>query len=736
MIAALLVAVFGATLPAESDTPAASFPWFPDTVHAFVWRNWTLVPAERMAAVLDTSAENVLALGKSMGLPDPPAMTDAQQRRWYITVIRRNWHLLPHEQMQELLGWSAEKLAFTLREDDFLFVKLGLIKPKCAPLVYAPPTEAAKARAAEIAAVVREHFPEGLEGGEPPLAFIDALSAPYTPRGEKRESRFAPRYCYSYFALYGDPLLEPELDPYPDGYLARLADAGVDGVWMQAVLYTLAPFPWNPALSDRYEERLSALRDLAAKCKKHGIGIYLYLNEPRAMPVGFYEQYPDVKGVTEGDYAAMCTSAPEVRTFITDAVAGICTAVPDIAGIFTISGSENLTNCWSHYMGDQCVRCRERTPAAVIGELHGAIQEGIDRAGAETRLIAWDWGWKDEWAVDTIDALPAKAAHMSVSEWSLPITRGGVANSVGEYSISAVGPGPRATRHWEAAQARGLKTLAKIQAGTTWEIGSMPYVPAVANVARHAANLRNTGVEGLMLGWTLGGYPSPNLEVVAEIGAGPDVTVEQAMTRVAARRFGEAAAPAVVAMWQSMSTAFSEFPYNGAVVYNAPQHMGPANTLWLEPTGFRATMVGLPYDDLDGWRGNYPPDVLAGQFEKVADGFDAALAAFRAEADRADLTPEQGETLDAELRVAEAVAIHYRSAANQTRFVAMRNGDAPNADALRALTEIETDLAKRLHALQRADSRLGYEATNHYFYVPMDLAEKVVNCAYLADALR
>lgn len=128
---------------------------------------------------------------------------------------------------------------------------------------------------------------------------------------------------------------------------------------------------------------------------------------------------------------------------------------------------------------------------------------------------------------------------MSVSEWSLPIERGGVKSTVGEYSISAIGPGPRATRNWEATRKRGLKCIAKIQAGTTWELGVVPYVPAVENVARHAANLREAHVDGLMLGWTLGGYPSPNLEVVAEIcaaGVRP-ASPDEAMARVADRRF-------------------------------------------------------------------------------------------------------------------------------------------------------------------------------------------------------
>jgi hypothetical protein len=33
--------------------------------------------------------------------------------------------------------------------------------------------------------------------------------------------------------------------------------------------------------------------------------------------------------------------------------------------------------------------------------------------------------------------------------------------------------------------------------------------------------------------------------------------------------------------------------------------------------------------------------------------------------------------------------------------------------------------------LSSTDSRLGFEASNHYFYVPLDLVEKVINCNYL-----
>lgn len=727
-------------LPAVSDRVPVEVAHFPTAAHAFVWRNWPLVPVERLAEVLGTDAAEVARMGAAMGLGDPPAIDPEIRKRAYISIIRRNWHLLPYPQLLALLDMSEAELAFTLREDDFLHVKLGNLKPACPPLRHAETDEAMQTAERQVTARMAAAFPEGAATQPEPLfQFVRDLSAPVESSAPKRESRFSPRYCSSYFALFGDPLLEEDIDPFPDGLLARLAASGVDGVWMHAVLYHLAPYPWDPALSAKHEARLARLRVLTERAAKHGIGIYLYMNEPRARPLAFFDAHPELKGVVEGDHAAVCTSVPAVREYLSASIESICRAVPQLRGFFTITASENLTSCWSHHQGRGCTRCAERAPDAVIAEVNAAIWTGIQRAESGAELIAWDWGWQDDWAVAAINQLPDGVAHMSVSEWSLPLNRGGIANTVGEYSISAIGPGPRAAKHWAAARARGLKTLAKIQAGNTWELSAVPYIPAVANVAQHAANLRESGVEGIMLGWSLGGYPSPNLAVVAEMAApqdgGTQLTPEQAMRRVAEARYGARHAAAVVDAWTACSTAFEAFPYDGGVVYNAPIQMGPANLLWPSPTGYAATMVGLPYDDLEAWRGPYPPEIFADQFAKVATGFEAALASLRA-AVGAETTP----ALDGEMCVMEAVAIHYQSASSQARFVLLRRAlDDPDAnreatvDALATILKSERALALRLHAIQSRDSRIGYEASNHYFYVPLDLAEKVLNCDALLE---
>ncbi|HNW07772.1 MAG TPA: hypothetical protein PKM81_08625 [Verrucomicrobiota bacterium] len=743
--AAAPAALGAADLPRGSAPAPVPLPHFPDRLHAFVWRNWQLVPARRMAEVVGTSASRIVRLGRSMGLAGPPRITAEQQRRSALTVIRRNWHLLPYDQLLQLLGWTAEEMAFSLREDDFLFIKLGSLKPACERLRYRPPEAAARARAREMAAVLRAEFSGGVgHSGQPLFAFVRQLSQP--PRAAAAPSgasAFSPRFCYSYFALYGDPLLDPTLDPYPDGYLARLAAAGVEGVWLQAVLTRLAPFPWDARQSQHYEARLRNLRRLVERARRRGVGVYLYLNEPRSCPVSFFATRPGLKGVPAGDFAALCTSVPEVRAWLASAVASICRAVPGLAGFFTISGSENLTNCWSHGGGQGCPRCGQRSPAEVIAELNTTFYEGIRQAGHGQKLIVWDWGWHDGWVEKIIAQLPPEVAFMSVSEWGMPIKRGGVATAVGEYSISTIGPGERARQRWQQARARGLRTVAKTQCGNTWELSAVPYIPALANVARHIANLRQQGVNGLMLGWTLGGYPSPNLEVAAELGSAPAgspaAEPEHALARVAERRFGTALAAPMVRAWQDYSAAFSEFPFHGGLVYSAPMQVGPANPLWGEATGYRATMVGFPYDDLDAWRAVYPPEVFIEQFEKVADGFERAHASLAAacQACRRELTPAQAAAAGEELDVGEAAALHFRSTANQARFILARRrlqaaGSTAEAQAagveLEELLRAEMRLARRLHVLQTRDSRIGFEASNQYYYVPVDLAEKVINC--------
>ncbi len=747
--------VYGAApdvvLPEGSSPAPVVDRHFPDRVHEFVWRNWNAVEPSKLAKILETSVDNVNALAASMGLPPAATIPPEMKTRGYGALIRRNWHLLPYEQLLELVEMTPERLAFALREDDFLWVKLGRVKPKCEPLRYQAPGEAARRRAAEIRRVVGADFGEEIgRPAEPRFEFVRRLSsllpsaAPSTPGEEQPVSL---RFVYSYLAVYGDPLRDPKLDPYPDGFLQRLSAVGVNGIWLHVVLRDLAPGGTAfPEFGAEHERRLANLRVLVQRAKKYGVGVYLYMNEPRAMPTSFFKNRPGMGGVREEGFTALCTSHPTVRQWMADALAYVFRQVPDLGGVYAITASENLTNCASHGAWRSCERCKGRTDTDILAEVAAVLEEGVHRSSPKAKVILSDWGWRGHGdAVAIIARLPRSAWLMSVSEWAKPIERGGIATKVGEYSISAVGPGPRAPRHWAAARQAGLRTAAEIQFNNTCEIASVPYLPVMDLVAEHLHNLAPARLDGMLIGWTMGGHPSPNFELARQMNRTPAPEIPAVLDALARERFGSEGAPHARKAWTLMSDAYRQYPFHVSVVYTAPVQIGPANPIYPSKTGYGATMWGIPYDDLNGWRGPYPPEVFAAQFEKMAKGWEPGIAELQRAVERTP--PDRRGEGQADLRFARAAAIKFQAVANQAHLVLARDALATTPNTLspekrrdlraemKRRLESEIVLARQLFTLAQQDSRIGFEPSCQYFYLPLDLVEKVVNCRWLLEHL-
>ena len=573
LVLAVVCAIGAACMASESKSEIQSQPvllklsHFPNRLHAFVWRNWESVSIDRMAKAVDTTPENIAQIGLSMGLPPQITPQPEYMQRGYISIIRRNWHLLTYDQLLILLDWKSEQLDFTLRADDFLWAKLGGMKPACPQLKYEPQDEAAKKRCAEIKKLVTANFSEQLKKPqEPRFAFIKEISKvdpdikiTLDPNDESI------RYIYSYFAPYGDPLLHPELDPFPEGLLQRLSQSGVNGVWLHVVLNQLAPSKSFPEFGKGYETRLENLRKMTEKAKKYGVKIYLYINEPRAMPPEFFKNRENLKGVhytgVGDNLYTMCTSTTEVRQWVSESLTLVFREVPELGGVFTISASENISNCWAHHHGETCPRCSKRTGPEVVSEINRTIAEGVWKGNPNAKVICWDWGWLDEWIEPIINTLPEKVYYATVSELGLPINRGMPA-TVTEYSISAVGPSEQSKHRWDLAKKRGLKTIAKVQINTTWELSTMPYLPAMNLIAQHCENLTKTDIDGLMLSWSLGGSPSPNLELAQQFFKQTKPTIEEALTTVAQNQYGKQAVPEVLQAWSKFSEAFVEYPFS------------------------------------------------------------------------------------------------------------------------------------------------------------------------------
>lgn len=732
-------------IPGEnSKTPAIEYSHFPSRLHTFIWRNWTTVPVSRLAKVLQTTEKNVQEIATSMGLSKQNKIDPIwDSPKGYITVLRHNWHLLPYEQLLILLNLSREELAWRLIEDDFLFVKLGQLKPYCTPLYYQEPSQQMKQQAAVVSKWLRE-----LDDVVVPEVKRFSFTKNIVSKDKKNtleNNKLDIRLAFSYFAEFGDPLKDPEVSSYPDFLLKKLSDKGINAIWVHTVLRTLVPPDGIfPGATD-YTDRIKNLNKLIQRAKKYGIKVYLYVNEPRAMTEDFFntperKDLIGLKGGQGGSLYSLCTSNKIVLDWLENSYERVFSATPGLGGVFTITASENLTNCATNRKQAECKKCKDVPYDKIIADVNIAIHKGVKKGNPDADVLFYDWAWDDNYAEKIINQLPKDAWLMSVSEWSLPIERGGIKSNVGEYSISSVGPGPRAIQYWKWAKKAGLKIVAKIQVNASWEIGSVPVIPVMDLIAEHAKNLSNEAVDGIMFSWSVGGYPSQNMFLFQEVFNNPQ---KNDLLQFAVQKYDKKSAPYIRDAWEYFSKGFAEYPYNIGTLYRGPQQMGTANLLYIDPTNYKATMVGIPYDDLSSWQSIYPTEIWIAQMEKVANGFDTGYNELTKALKVASC--RKRSIIQKEMNLVKAIEFHFSSIVLQAKFTNERNSylnEKDNLTKLNSLKRMEDYVVeeklnvKGLLPLVLKDPTIGYESSNQYFYIPHDLKEKYINLNHILEWIK
>jgi hypothetical protein len=240
--------------------------------------------------------------------------------------------------------------------------------------------------------------------------------------------------------------------------------------------------------------------------------------------------------------------------------------------------------------------------------------------------------------------------------------------------------------------------------------------------------------------WTCGGYASPNLTAVSAYYLESAPSREAVALSAATQRYGKSAGSQMAEAWQHFSTAFLQFPY-GVAIYTIPTQHGPANPLRLQPTGYPAGMMLFPYDDYKGWCGPYPPEVVHKQFVKMADLWNKGLSSMQLAMKH--VSPRKRAAAEQDLAIASTCYYHFRSVANQVEFYLLRDQSAAQRGdelsqskaAMRRIALEEIQLARKQYDLARRYSIIGYEASNHYYYRPLDLVEKVLNCRLVLNEL-
>ena len=686
----------------------------PTAWQTLIFRCYGYVKTENIARVLGCDTDTVRREAERLGIEELPYAEDFM-RRGYITLIRSCWQLLPYGQLMSLLDFDEERLAFVLEKDDFLDVKLGRFKPECDEVRYSPITET-QAKETEI---LYGRIAE-LSRGERVAPFDFFKGEKVAPPSEIRHNGH--RIVHGYLSPCGDVFATDCADTLPDELLMLYKNSGVDGIWLHALLSSLSPYPFAPRLSEGYEQRRANLNKIIKRCAKYGISLYLYMNEPRALPTDALPKYEQLIGWREK--RTLCLENAEVREYLYGAVRGLCEAASGLGGIFTITMSENPTHC--NYLKETgCPVCKGIAPEESAALVNNIIYKAMRDSGTDAELIAnlWGWspfmGWSEEQTYRGVELLDKGISVLCVSEYDLEIEKVGVKSRVIDYSISNPGPSEITKTTFKKARECGHKIYAKIQASNSWECSAVPYIPVFDLIYEHLCRLDDEGARDHFLTWTLGGYPSPSVELAARFEHGFDL---EAWYK---EKFGKSAERVHEGV-RLLCNAFREYPFSLSALYYSPKNIGPANLWDISDEENTSSMVCYSFDDVETWTSPYPNEVYVSQLERLIAGWESGIRVLESVPQTAAI----GELC----RYARVAYCHFYTDLLQTRFALYKrvSDKAGMAECVKAEAKNAAVLLKEL----RADAKVGFEASNHYVYTERNLIEKIIRMESFEKCLR
>ncbi len=695
--------------PIEVKLPENNFPTLWQTV---IFRNYGFVATEKIAKVLGTDEKTIDFEAKRLGLKEFTKVCDFENQG-YITIIRNNWFLLPYNQLCDLLGFSEERLKFILKEEDFLMCKLGEFKPKVKAVKYKPLSQTAIKKTQKISDIIAKYYENGY--GEY-FNFFEGLKVEGCA---KKASDNSTRIIHGYITPCGDPFSIDSEEYMPDVLLKSYASKGVNAVFIHGLLSALSYYPFSPSKSVGFKARREKLQGLVDRCLAYGIKVYLYLNEPRCLEINEFKKFKYLKGKVNGDFAALCFSEKEVQDYLYNAVKDLFTNVKNLGGAFTITMSENITHCKSRFEGEECPKCKDIAPEYLCAQVNNVISRAIKDSDSNAELIAntWGWskfmGWTKKQTDDAIKMLDKDIAVLAVSEFDLEIEKGGVKNRLSEYSLGNAGPSQISKDIFKTAKKLGRKMYAKIQIAASWECACVPYVPAFDITYKHLKNLSKLGIKDYLLTWTLGGYPSPYLDMVSAFNKG------LSLDKWYDDYFGNDSELAKKAV-KKFCKGMQEYPCDMNSLYFSPETLGPANLWNISPDEKASCMVAYAYDRYEDWVGIYGYEVYVSQLEKLLKHFKSGINIL-------ENAENLGEKLSEILLYAKVCYTHMEASLLQTKYSYLKRNIVENKKEIKKVLKLSEKNAENAIELLGQDSRIAYETSNHYFYNKSNLVEKLVN---------
>jgi len=206
-------------------------------------------------------------------------------------------------------------------------------------------------------------------------------------------------------------------------------------------------------------------------------------------------------------------------------------------------------------------------PCEDFPEFVDLIKSKVRKYAPDADIVFWTYNWPyapAELRTGLIDRLPKDITveinyelHDNVRIW-------GTQERALDYTLSLTGPSELFREESAAVKRNGQRLCAMSNtAGKTWDIGAVPYLPALHQWGKRMTNLladrESAGVSALMESHHYGWYPSPVSELGKMVFWSNGPTLDEALKLLAVRDFSAETADEVIAVWKDWSTALASF---------------------------------------------------------------------------------------------------------------------------------------------------------------------------------
>lgn len=532
--------------------------------------------------------------------------------------------------------------------------------------------------------------------------------------------------------------LAPDADFYPEAFLDRFASEGINAVWFNIPrIEQFCLTDWTPGDAEKKERYYVKLQENVDRCRKYGIRIFPYAVVPQCVKNDdpLLEKHPGLQGPQISGRVFFCP-AFEGKQYLYDMFHQLFSRIRHLGGFLAIVQGEGAGVC-PEFLKYGPIPCQDKCklqPAEVFATQLKAMYDGMHDATPEAELFAWYYLPFVKDPADYLEQMMALAPKGIVFQYNAesgaaPVQLG-KPRPIADYWQAYTDAAPAFRKFAGMAKRQQQRLSAKIQVGTSHEIGSVPYIPAPGLTYRKYKVLQEVGATDVMQVWGTGGTPGL-MNYAAGRLAFTDcskVTEHEFLLELGADLWGREYAPVVAEAWRKLSDAFEQnYPYSNMVQYYGPVADGVTWPLHAYPVD----RILLPtwVDDQERFSGdnlcvclnNHSFDEMVLLFTRLHEQWKEGTDLLRSVAKAKTLSAQQQRDL---VRT-EALEIIFGCAKHifrfyQLRLQSFRERSTAYVAEMRQIVLNEITARQKLLGLIEQDPVLGYnpEARGYKFNPP------------------